>query len=351
MSRTVFAPPGFTLGDGTTATQVASARWTKWRWLVIVGVLTLAGLIAMALLADGTSTRNLSTLNHQPNGARAAAEVLRDQGVTIREVTTLRDAFLALSTGGTLVIADYVFLSDEQIDSIATHEGEIVWLGPATNEAQEISAGFALASQPHDASVAAACAAPAALQAKSLTGMSGVIAVTEPSTSVDVCFSQDDGASGTYVRVSRGTLGDIHVIADPSIGRNDTLTDDGNAALIFNVAGGHENLVWYVGDPFDETWFQADQPGASYVEPMTPPFLAATTAMGVVVLLASEHGWQARNGEGVVAGFATLLAVALRPQRQRRPTRPSRAARRRRLDAKRAQGEKKALRRRHDLDR
>lgn len=72
------------------------------------------------------------------------------------------------------------------------------------------------------------------------------------------------------------------------------------------------------------------------------------TADGELVLAASEHRSQTRNREAVLGRFANLLAEALRPQKQRRPTRPSRAAKQRRLEAKRRQGERKALRRKID---
>ena len=69
------------------------------------------------------------------------------------------------------------------------------------------------------------------------------------------------------------------------------------------------------------------------------------TKSGVLVLQASEHRSQTRNRAAVIGRLRNLLAEALRPAKPRRPTRPSRASRRKRLDAKRRQAEKKALRR------
>jgi ribosome-associated protein len=68
------------------------------------------------------------------------------------------------------------------------------------------------------------------------------------------------------------------------------------------------------------------------------------TKDGVLVLHASEHKSQTRNREAVEGRLANLLGEALRPRRQRRKTRPSRAAKRRRLENKRKQAQKKALR-------
>jgi len=70
------------------------------------------------------------------------------------------------------------------------------------------------------------------------------------------------------------------------------------------------------------------------------------TTDGVLVLHASEHRSQHRNREAALARLRTLVGDALIVPEDRRPTRPSRAARRRRLDAKRARSETKELRRR-----
>jgi len=70
------------------------------------------------------------------------------------------------------------------------------------------------------------------------------------------------------------------------------------------------------------------------------------TGEGVLVLHASEHRSQHRNREAVRARLATIVADALRIPSERRATRPTRAARRRRLEEKRARSSTKQLRRR-----
>lgn len=73
---------------------------------------------------------------------------------------------------------------------------------------------------------------------------------------------------------------------------------------------------------------------------------ARLTRDGVLVLQASEHRSQHRNRAAARDRLATLVADALQVPPERRATRPTRAARRRRLDAKRARATTKALRRR-----
>ena len=69
------------------------------------------------------------------------------------------------------------------------------------------------------------------------------------------------------------------------------------------------------------------------------------TGEGVLVIQGSEHRSQLRNREAVLHRFATLLADALEPERQRRATRPTLGSRTRRLDDKRSRGTTKRLRR------
>lgn len=64
-----------------------------------------------------------------------------------------------------------------------------------------------------------------------------------------------------------------------------------------------------------------------------------------VAVAASDRRSQAQNRDLALERLAERLGAALVVERPRRPTRPSRASVRRRLDAKRRQGERKAERR------
>lgn len=68
----------------------------------------------------------------------------------------------------------------------------------------------------------------------------------------------------------------------------------------------------------------------------------------VVTVTASDSRSQWRNRAMARRRLGERLAAALREEKARRPTRPSGAARRRRLESKRAHSEKKRLRRKPD---
>jgi ribosome-associated protein len=70
----------------------------------------------------------------------------------------------------------------------------------------------------------------------------------------------------------------------------------------------------------------------------------------VVRAHAADSRSQTRNRELAMERLATKLAAALHVDPVRRPTRPTKGSVRRRLDAKRQAGERKAMRRRPSID-
>jgi ribosome-associated protein len=65
------------------------------------------------------------------------------------------------------------------------------------------------------------------------------------------------------------------------------------------------------------------------------------TRAGFLQVTSQKHRTQLENREAAVARFAELMAGALREETPRKPTRVSKAAKRRRLDEKRRQSQRK----------
>ena len=68
------------------------------------------------------------------------------------------------------------------------------------------------------------------------------------------------------------------------------------------------------------------------------------TRDGVLVITAQRHRTQERNRADAVERVMALCEQALYPPKPRKKTRPSKASKRRRLDGKKRQGDKKRLR-------
>lgn len=104
-------------------------------------------------------------------------------------------------------------------------------------------------------------------------------------------------------------------------------TRDTKVEVIFDVAG----------SPSLETWQR---------ERAMRNLQGRLDAEGRIHVVSSEARTQAQNREAAVARLRAIMQEALRPDpAPRRPTRPSRAAQARRLDAKKARGNLKRLRR------
>ncbi len=74
------------------------------------------------------------------------------------------------------------------------------------------------------------------------------------------------------------------------------------------------------------------------------------TTEGQVVIQSQEHRDQAQNIESCRRKLRELLRASLKPPKRRIASQPTRASRRRRLDAKRRQSEKKKSRQSKDFD-
>ncbi len=240
------------VGDGTTAGSRARGRWRRARWpvLVLVALLALAGLSAVA--RPTTSSTPLAPDNPGPTGARAVAQVLGDRGVEVTYVTTVADAVAAAADGGTLLVAQSDFLLDEQADALARVPADLVLVNPmdhllsaATDGGAQTAYDWSAGSDPRSAR----CEDPAAQAAG--TFRSGGVGFTDLDGTSTLCFpSPDDPTTGAYL-VHEADGRTVRAVDTTALLRNDTITEDGNAALALWTLGAHERLVWLVPDPFD----------------------------------------------------------------------------------------------------
>ena len=73
------------------------------------------------------------------------------------------------------------------------------------------------------------------------------------------------------------------------------------------------------------------------------------TAEGVLLVVSQEERSQLRNKELSIQKFYVLIRQALKPVKRRRATRPTKGSVERRIQSKKAKGEKKSLRGRVDF--
>lgn len=295
------ASAGFARADDNGGLAASARR----RPIAIVAALLFIALVVTLIWTTRPEDYTpLSTENSTPSGTRAVAQILRAQGVDVRQVSTMADARVDAPASTTLVIADTEPLAVYQIDALMDYPGDLVLIDPSQSVVDRVAP--ALTVEPSlDASPAIAdCDDPDAMAAQSVRvadqGLAG-----DPGTDGVVCFPNDYG-SHAYASIDDGERR-VTLIASWPLVTNEFLADDGNAALALRALGRHESVVWYVGDLFDPstlTWSDGD--GSSGTDGAAPPteieanpdFLppgtgSAAYLLALTVLLAAW--WRARR--------------------------------------------------------
>lgn len=232
-----------TVGDGSTVLATVRNRLRRWSFWILLLVL-LCGVVALELLRGPAADRaDLSPGNAAPNGAKAVAEVLRQQGVQVIATESLAETRSQLQGGGTtlLVHDPDSYLTIEQLEPLQERARRIVLLEPGFDALR------ALAPDIHAAGVVPAeggnlqadCALPGPATAGEITR--GGLSYRGGG---DLCFAFQTagGDAAPYVVSDDGAtivLGAGHVLS------NEAIAQAGNAALALHTLGATERVVWY----------------------------------------------------------------------------------------------------------
>ncbi len=275
--------------------RVASAKW----FIGGAVLLLILGAIAYAQRGDSDYTA-LSIKNYNPNGARALAEVAGSQGLQLRQIESLSDARITDPGSTTLVIVSGGMLQPFQARTISDYPGDIVIIGdsPALWEALGVPISLGQSNQ----TTAPAQCDQADAVASGTIATSGAVFVGTPRGDGQSCFWTSDGAGVVFTEGPAG--GRVTLIADQAIVANDTIDNQGNAALALRLIGKHENAVWYIGSFFDTTtltWTSSDNPNGPAQRddlPASTDFLPPGTgnvvfALGLALFVVAM--WRARR--------------------------------------------------------
>ncbi len=292
---------GFTLAPTAVPIRTRAWRARGWWGLAAVFALIITLFIARQTTEDADA---LSTNNVGPMGARAAAEVLRDRGVDVHQISRLSEARISDPAHTTLAVALPSALVAYQLDSILSYPGDLVFIGADSAVIAAVDPSLTIDYSSSATLRAAGCADPNATAAERIE--SDGLEIRAPSSSTaEVCFAGADGA-GPYVVIHQDGR-TITLLTNASLPMNENLTAYGNAALTFRMLGAHERLVWYLGNPLDISTLTytkegsgnssdggkqppANAPSADFLPPGTGN---AMYALGLAVLVAGI--WRGRR--------------------------------------------------------
>ncbi len=231
-------------------------------WIAAAVVALLGAVVTLGLGTSAISdAERYSIENAAPEGSRAVAEVLREQGVDVVAAASLSEARAAVEAAGgagsaTVLLSDpYGYLDDDRLADVAAlaRDGaRLVLVEPDLAQLEALTDGISSAGAAETSvSVAAGCALPAAERAgtvsqpyaayRDLGGVAGTIA----------CFPSSGDAFALIEQPAGTTSGSVTVLGAGDALINGVITEQGNAALSLGLLGERDTLVWYRPGPDD----------------------------------------------------------------------------------------------------
>ncbi|WP_167047150.1 DUF4350 domain-containing protein [Salinibacterium sp. ZJ454] len=233
----------------TTPTVRAAGRKSLF-WVLAALFAVLVGVIVFALVGSSAGGDPLSPTNAAPEGSRALAEVLRDQGVDVVPTVSLDQTRKEATSAGledtTIVLFDPSgFLTEDQLrqtTGLATHLividpdfGQLNALAPAVEAAGNVSGVL-------DAD----CGVRAVDNASSVTGEGSGYRLTDPSADAVACLGSGDDVYSLIQLPADAAEASVTVLGTTTALRNETVALEGNAALALTLFGGTDTLIWYL---------------------------------------------------------------------------------------------------------
>lgn len=273
------------------------------------GRLLLIGLAALLLLAmvvtqlarPRTSDIELAPDNPAPEGGRAAAQVLSEQGVDVVFVRTTAAAVAEAEAGSTLLVVDPSSLRDVQLEALADVDADIVLTALSGTHVQPLTSRISIVGYESRTNRVVDCENEDARAAESITaGGAAVVGDVEAA-----CFTGADGAFYASWSEDDRTW---HAISDGWVLSNAGLAVAGNAALVFRTLGVHDRLVWYVPDPNDTF----GTPPLVEQFPLPAPAVLQLLLVGIALVI-----WRARRLGPVVVEPLPVVVKATETTRGR----------------------------------
>jgi hypothetical protein len=210
---------------------------------VVGGVLLVAAAVTALTGGEAETSARLDPANPGPDGARAVARVLEDQGVSVR-VARDADELEAepIGVGSTVVVTSAGDLGASTLRRLLDHAGaaDVLVVEPPTAVVEELDEGMSVGQVGSRDRVWAGCHDP--LLEDLRVAVDDAVGFTGAG---QACFELDSAA------VYAVSDGGVALLGAGSVLTNDQVTRADNAAVALRLLGQEEHLVWYVPDPAD----------------------------------------------------------------------------------------------------
>lgn len=235
------------MGDGGSVATTVRTFLVKWKfWMLLALILVLVVIVPFFARSAGTDTGILSPNNPAPEGAMAAAEILRQEGIEVRHTDTLEETLQALGSApgaSTLLLHDRLqLLAPEQLQQLTDTEVPTVLIEPSVPLLGALAANIESAGvvpEAEEETLAPSCSLEDAEAAGPIDR--GGLTYRGP----QMCYQLDQPGAPASAGYVQNEDGSVTVLGNGSILSNDRLAAAGNAALVLRTLGSEPLLVWY----------------------------------------------------------------------------------------------------------
>lgn len=293
--------------------------WIRIRGLLLAVLVLVATGIALAATHSGDRHGRLDPRSADRYGSRAVAELLKDRGVSVRVVTTLKDATSAAGPDTTLLVTAPNLLTPYQQHTLrkATTDkaGRTVLLAAGPPSVGTLAPGVRAGSSAPVTTRAPRCSLDEARQAGDAE--TGGLRYSANNLDAVACYPAD--GLPTVLLLRHPGAGDTVLLGSPDILYNDRLDSRGNASLALQLLGSQTHLVWYLpslddssaassGEHHDGGTGNESAGGqSSFIDLIPSGWLWGTLQLALAAVLAAV--WRARRLGPVIA---ERLPVAIR---------------------------------------
>ncbi|MEU9200458.1 DUF4350 domain-containing protein [Streptomyces sp. NPDC048332] len=308
-----------TTAPSTSASPTPRQVWVRTRGLLLALLVLVAAGIALAATRSGDQHGRLDPRSADRYGSRAVAELLKDRGVSVRVVTTLRAATSAAGSDTTLLVAAPNLLTPSQQDALRTATagtgGRTVLVAAGPPSAGVLAPGVHARSPVPVSARSPHCSLASARSAG--TAETGGFRYTSTGVGAAACYPADGVPS--LLILEQPASGDTVLLGSPDLLHNDRLDNEGNASLALQLLGSRPHLVWYLpslsdpsaagsgGDDDSGTDGDRAEDESSFIDLLPSGWIWGTLQLALAAVLAAI--WRARRLGPVIA---ERLPVAIR---------------------------------------
>jgi hypothetical protein len=300
------ATPGSAAPVVSTPTIRSATRRSLFWILALAFVCVIAVVTLIARGGASPADDPLSATNAAPAGSMAVARVLADHGVKVVPTETLKATRAALAghSDSTLLVFDpNTRLDAEQLRQLTELSSNVVLVTPSFSQLRALTLQLGQAGAAKNSTLTAACTLDAANKAGTISGGGNGYRVLDKSANATACFSSGKGIS-SLVQL-RGDTSKLTVLGAKQVLANETVAQQGNAALALNLLGSTSTLVWYLPSIDDVA-----VTGLPTIAQLTPPWVSSVALLCFCIAIAAAFWKGRRMGPLVIENLPVVVRAS-----------------------------------------